>query len=51
MVGRCGGGGVTLQIIHLKCDCEGAGGNHCFSLKVQFFEIFVVITGGNNLFY
>ena len=44
-------GGVTLQITHLKCDCEGAGGNHCFSLKVQFFEIFVVITGGNNLFY
>lgn len=49
--GALGGGGVTLQIIHLKCDCEGAGGNHCFSLKVQFFEIFVVITGGNNLFY
>lgn len=44
-------GGVTLQITHLKCDGEGAGGNHCFSLKVQFFEIFVVITGGNNLFY
>lgn len=43
--------GVTLQITHLKCDCEGAGGNQCFSLKVQIFEIFVVITGGNNLFY